>query len=383
MMQVGIIAMAASNNYGAVLQSFALKNAINQFEGVHAEIINYRPDFLIEGYKPWLNFKIWRTEYKNFGFSYVKKKFIERWKLHKKFKKNYLEFEEFRKKYLGMKGKIYKEKNISEISDKYDIYITGSDQVWNPEVWNQGFDKNLFLSFTNNSHIRASYAASITIDLKEKYFDDFRTLIKNIDFISIREQQHEKLVENLSGKPVKTVLDPTFLIEPGQYEKIISEKTLEHEDFLLFYAFNKSDFAISYANKLASEEHLKILHFYYGGLKNRFTAEADCMYFAQPSEFLWYIKHAKYVLTDTFHGTAFCIIFQKQFLVFDSVREMSSRTTNILKIAELENRRSSPAIPKDIHDEIDWQAVSRKLEYEKAEAYEFLKKIFYSAQNTK
>ena len=375
MKKVAIIAMAASDNYGAVLQSFALKTAINRFDDVQADVINYRPPYMVDGYRPWLSFKIWKKEWKKYGRSYVQKKFAEHWKLRKEFRKKFREFEYFRKNFVGMKGKRYYAKSIHEIDQKYDIYIAGSDQIWNPELWEQGFDENLFLSFVSQPYIKASYAASITVDLNSRYYGSFSRLVQNFDYISIREKEHEGIVKKLSNKEVITVLDPTFLIKKEDYERVMPQKTLESDEFILFYTFNKSDNAIHYVNELAKAEHLKILHFYFGNLQKKFTSDSRCMYFTHPGEFLWYIKNAKYVITDTFHGTAFCIIFKKQFLTFESVRDMSSRVNNILDITGLNERKYSSDSTAEIHNEILWENVDIRLKEERKKAYEYLEKI--------
>ena len=107
------------------------------------------------------------------------------------------------------------------------------------------------------------------------------------------------------------------------------------------------------------------------------------MYFTHPGEFLWYIKNAKYVITDTFHGTAFCIIFKKQFLTFESVRDMSSRVNNILDITGLNERKYSPDSIAEIHNEILWENVEARLKEEQKKAYEYLKKIIKSKKENR
>lgn len=352
--RVGIITFHCSHNFGAMLQAYGLKRYLCD-KGIRADLIRYEPPFLTG---------------RHWWFPYIpiedkdNRKSMEKnmWKAHqnmgKDFFRQYANYIRFKRKYLVRKwhGKL-----LSSIWLKwlpYQYYIVGSDQIWNPDI-TLGLRKVYFGAFDSRRKEKViAYAASLGgTSVPARYEEEFSRLLDNVDVISVREEEAVPYIEKFCHKEVTAVLDPVFLLRRESWQKV--EKVPDREGYILVYTAERNEELYEYALKLSQEKGMPaiMLRASKWGEDEGFLVD----YTAGPSEFLGYIHGADYVVTNSFHGVAFSIIYQKKFLAFLH-SNLGARTRNILKIHELENRLYQGEQGTDIDDPIDWNKVGAKTE---------------------
>ncbi|PYG87800.1 polysaccharide pyruvyl transferase [Ruminiclostridium sufflavum DSM 19573] len=356
------------DNYGAVLQAFALQRYLSQ-SGIDAKILDYRPGLYGFGdYTFLLKDARLPAKFKKFIYGNIKAL------LSIKRKKNFRLFSE---KYLNRTEKKYRDVNSLEKSAPYaDIYITGSDQVWNDDIL--GLCEGYFLTFVKNESLKASYAASIGKDtISPAYAERLKKYLDSFDFISVREEAAKAALENAGLKAVLTVLDPVFLLGPEAYEDLMTKPAID--DYVFIYCFDSNEQCYSLAKILAERNHLKTISF--SGWFNKFHTD----YFvntASPAEFLSYLRNAEYVVTNSFHGTAFSILFEKEFYSVPPVSRVS-RIESLLYAVNLQDRMLHNNEKLEAIEAIDYQAVKGYLSQgiEKSKAY--LKSVIDAAGRRK
>lgn len=326
-MKIGVLTFHNVPNYGAALQAYAT-SAFLKSRGNIVSIIDY------QGNGNDKNFSIEETK-KRYYEGHGIKKIINplRYKLfvEKSYKVKSERFKEFRKVHFKLTA--YEKDKLS----KYDVIFYGSDQIWNPKITN-GFDETLFACNSKNKNI--SYAASVgsieNIDQKESFFK----LIKNFNRISVRENNLKKYIENSSHYKCDLVVDPVFLLEKEDYIELLEREKnnidlMIKEKYLLIYQLQKYPETKKVAKQIAKKKNLKVIELngcsdgWYSG-KNSYN---DC----GPLEFLYMMLNAEYVVTNSFHGTAFSIIFKKDFNVIES-RSGRDRIASLLDICNLTSR---------------------------------------------
>ncbi|WP_326910414.1 polysaccharide pyruvyl transferase family protein [Sedimentibacter sp. MB31-C6] len=352
MKKIGILNFHFCDNYGAVLQCYALKYTINKLDGCYAEVINFNPN--------------WKPS--SFENEIIKNKYISKLDKYEKFREKYLEIES---------DFIYD--MTSDKCPKFDYYIVGSDQVWNTTF---SFSNTAyFLDFVEDNSVKISYAASIGIGLEDKRLNPkiFEKYIPNFNYLSIREKTHEAFVQQFTEKKVHTVLDPTLLLEKEEYDKLIDNTKSEKEKdkYIFFYFLNHdktAPLAISFVNMLARKYNLKVIHFFTEAPKGLFKNNSDSFFFDGPIDFLWYIKNAEIIVTNSFHGTIFSILYQKPFYTY-IVKSMSSRIYDLLENLGLKNRIISGFKKlRDVDFNIDYTEVNKKIKFSREYSLNFLKK---------
>lgn len=319
-MRVGIITKIGKN-YGAVLQAYALKKKLCNM-GADAHVIKYTPINSQKSYKvlryPW-----------RFAGTVENIKAALHFADHNKCSKK---FYDFRNEFYDFIGEYCNDEEIEKDPPQCDIYITGSDQVWNPQI---SFDRAFYCMFAKkypDSKI-ASYAASIGLSkIPDEFVGEFQSRIKQFDYISVRENQAINILEQM-GIPAKIAPDPTLLLSSQEWQSI-SVKPIE-EPYILCYFVSfprgienvvaqiKGKFGYKVINLMTSEDSSKI-----GDVKIRN---------AGPREFLGLFENASFVITSSFHGTVFSLINRKPFVV-TLYKSTSSRVTQLLETYNLTNR---------------------------------------------
>lgn len=282
-------------------------------------------------------------------------------------------FERFVNNYLNLSKSIQKNE-LDFVINKYDLFITGSDQVWNLDI--TGEDYTYFLDFLSNRNKKASYAASLgNFDILSRY--DTKKLLIDFENISIREESKKDIVENYINKKITVSLDPTLLLSDNDWVKVSANVNIKQE-YLLIYTVDKPIDLISYAKKIAKDKNLKIIY-----LSDNFERQSDIEYIrgVSPEDFLGYFKKATIILTNSFHGTVFSIIFKKVFYVeLQGRNKYNDRSENLLKNLMLENRILINQ--KDIsRSDINWDLVNRSLEKMKKDSYRYIKKLICDDNN--
>lgn len=206
----------------------------------------------------------------------------------------------------------------------YDYYVCGSDQIWNPDMMGGVCSDFYFLNFGDNTAKRIAYAASIGKEnIETKYLDYFKNSLSTFDALSLREQACKQQLEQLINKPIEVTLDPTLLLSKYEWEKVCADIE-ELPPYLLVYDLSASKEFTDAVNALSKKLNLPVVHF---RSKKIYNNELKRFFDYGPAEFLSLIKNAEFVFCSSFHGTVFSVIFEKEFLVWNSGKT-SSRMAN-------------------------------------------------------
>lgn len=348
-MRTGILTFINTVNYGALLQAYALQEIVKSFGG-DVEIIRYQNQFI-------------RNKELNTGKKitprYIYKKLI----MGRGIKQKYIHFKEFENKYINY-SEHYNAANIHEAADKYDFFITGSDQVWNMDITHN--DWNYFLSFVNNDKTLISYAPSFgNVKFPKDKTDLAVQYLKRFNYLSVREAAGRQFIKLISNLDAEVVVDPTLLLSKSEWESKIEFKPKEKHYILVYFPHNKA-LVFDFVKKLSKKTGCKII---YLSISPRVQFGIKTIYDASPDEFLGWIKHADYVVTGSFHGTAFSINLEKQFFYEPSGE--GSRIDNLVTICGLKDRSilNNEAIDK----EIDYADAKKRLNAERIKSLEWLK----------
>ena len=362
MKKIDIMTFSNSHNYGAVLQAYALQEVLKKENKV--EIINYKDKIVNQQYKIIkFNKNIISSILKNILFFNINLK-------------RYLNFKKFIKDNLNMTEQEYKtEKELIDNPPVADIYIAGSDQIWNSYT-TQGLKDSYSLNFGSEEIKKISYAASIgnsVIDFSEE--KDYKKKLSNLKYISVREENAKDCLEKIiKDKPITVVMDPTLLLTKDEWNKkiIVNKFKALKEKYILAYMVQPDIEYINIVNEIEQKTNLKVVHFSKTnrGIKNVLKSE----YTVGPFEFINLIKNAEYVVCTSFHAIVFSIIFNKRFWVIPH-RKTGSRVTNLLEKLGISERavNSLDEFKKmDYDKEIDYKKVNKKLDEERKKSLEWL-----------
>ncbi len=251
-MKVATLTYQRHDNYGAMLQCYALQKKIQEF-GVETQVIDY----------------VCQVSEKPLSIAALKAKGAKRYITGSIGAMTRLprakRFSEFRNDFLNMTRTVT-EKNISQLGAVFDGYIVGSDNVWNSDI--TGLDERYFLSFVADKRKRASYAASFgSSKISDAQRDKYRNLLKDMAITTVREASGANLVEELTGKPAKVVCDPTILLTREEWSSIAIAPN-KKERYMLAYQMVPSKSFVSFVGALAKEKKLKVVYvpFPYGFL---------------------------------------------------------------------------------------------------------------------
>ena len=307
MMKIGIITIHKSEvNYGACLQSFALWKYISGL-GYNCEIINLlRPCH--SGYRVSPSFH----EQKKPILQNIKDRlsfFLQRNRTTNCLEEKKVKFEAFNRlpKY---SREFCSVEDLYSAKLDYDTYITGSDQVWNPRM--PFINDPYFLTFTPNKARRIAYASSFGIDyIPEDYINNYSLWLSKYSFLSTREESGAKIVEKLTGKKPLVVLDPVFLLSADDWKKFMnSVEAIVPGKYVFAYMLKYDETVIEYAS---SQAKAKGLNLYYVLSEDRIYDQKNSKQLSSigPAEWLWLMDNANSIVTNSFHGSAFGIIFNK------------------------------------------------------------------------
>lgn len=260
--------------------------------------------------------------------------------------------------------KVYSDANLNELNEKYRVFVSGSDQVWNPNAV-----RNLYLqNFVDSGNKRVSYAASIgRAAISQHEADILIPALDKFDTISVREKTAKKLLQSHITKEIVTVLDPTMLLSCEEWDRMAAPRMLD-QPYALFYFFSDSLRIRKRAEKFCKSKGVKMVLIPYA--KQEFNLTDGCgacirLSKVGPTEFISAIKYADYVFTDSFHGAVFSIIYNKQFMVFERNKSghvsMNSRLYDLLETFDLGDRMVNVTNSLMDLDEINYVNVNEKL----------------------
>ena len=355
MKRVGIITINDNTNLGNRLQNYATQVLLKE-QGIEAETItNYSKYVKDRHIIYWLKQKIKRLKKAIFN-----KKEYDR--------EN--EFLKFNKLYIKKSKDIISPKYINyNLNDKYDYFITGSDQVWNYKFGRAS--EVDFLTFADKEK-RISFSASFGIsDIPDDMKEYYKIRLENMKKISVREERGKEIINELTGREdVKVLLDPTMLINTTSWKNVMEEpkmvKKLNGKNYILNYFLgNLSDKRKKEIERIATENNCGVINI---------LDKNDPFYTCGPSEFLYIKKNAFLICTDSFHSSVFAILFNRPFIVFDredSNAKMNSRLDTLLKKFELEDRWFKNEI-KEEQLNINYDKSIEILEKERKKAIDYI-----------
>lgn len=329
-MKVGIITFQRADNYGAMLQCYALYKCIENM-GVDVEVVDYRNPYIERTYLGLPNFQknllVWL------------KKALKRYKNYKQIEIKHQRFEALRKNILFSSE--FSKKDIIKNGLKYDLVFTGSDQVWNPEVTN-GFDDVYYLNFPGD-FFRCSYAASLGNSCNSVFQkDQFSALLKNMDMLSVREQDARDLIYSVSKLKAKVCVDPTLLLSKEEWIKLADVSNCgKGESYILLYYLDENKELTKIAQCLAEKYGVKVI------CCNKNSVLGDKIEWVGnlgPLDFLSLVQNAIAVVSSSFHAAVFSVIFKKQMYI-TLHPERGERTKTLSKICGFFSR-----IYKDYND---------------------------------
>lgn len=364
--RIAILTFHNTTNYGAMLQTFALQQYIKKKYG-NATILNYENNTLT---------LIHRKQ------KFLQKRTLKQWVLYcllaTHTNRKVSSFHEFSLNTLTQSEKVYNKSTIKQSNDLFDIFIVGSDQVWNNDITKN--DMTYLLDFVEEGKVISSYAASfgkesIPAELQEIY----KHLLARFSLISVREKQGAKLVKSLVDKPVEVVLDPIFLLSKDEWSSIAVRPSFLPSKYILLYVFGRPRTLFEAARKIAKKTGYKIIIL---GTDYRKQFGFHYVGGVSPERFLSYFLHASYVLTNSFHGTAFSINFNKQFFIemLPNNSVVNSRLCNILGIFNLEDREIGKMKSLDIQNEVDFGKVNEIISKEKTKSCNYIQKIINTCE---
>ena len=371
-MRIGIITFHRAINYGACLQAYALKQALLDLN-VQAEVIDYRSKMMEKSYySPIHTWEPIKTNIKN----------ILTWKVQNKRNQVFAPF--FNDYISSEKNKIISDPSkLSTLNNEFDAFISGSDQVWNLRC-SYG-DLAYLLDFVDNKKKKYSYAASFGYFKKEDFENEtYKRLISDFAFRSVRETTGIEIVTKLlDGKCENTAqhIDPTFLLGLEKWKKLL--RPIDYgEKYVLVYSLTMPPKMIELAEKISRHYGLKLKII---TLNNLYTLQSKYdVIIASPEEFLSYMFSAEYVLTNSFHGTAFSIIFNKKFriLLNRNPQHDNGRLLDLLKVVGI----NSSIVNDNLDDlnfyPVDYCHVNKNVSDLRQEALKYLKWVLGEIDET-
>lgn len=366
-MKIGILTFHRSHNFGTVLQAYALYTTLNNY-GHDVEMINYWPSYRNGQY----DLLRW-----NYYFKDKQKPVLSDLKAIFKrvlcFPERLIRYTKFRQ-FIKTKYKISNThfKTGAGIKGDYDVVFFGSDQIWRYNHFKEmiGFDEVFFGRYPQNKKTRkVAYAASMGVEsLSPAALNDFSSHIKNFHSISVREDSLLNLTNSFSSSPATQVLDHTFLLTAQQWRKLVHKRTSKKK-YLLFYQLILSQESRDLAYRIAKEKGLDVVEV--RGYVRPFLSLNGINTTAGPFDFLSLFAHADYVVSTSFHGVAFSIIFQKDFSAL-GFGANSSRVKSLLSMLGLKHCLVEDG-DSPYTDAIDYTDVNLKLEKMRQHSFSFIK----------
>lgn len=375
--KVGLCICYNVNNFGSALQCFATVYAVKKL-GYDGEIIRYKKNkafffksllrifnpYMIEGkYKRVLSKlnRLLRKKYRNYKSARDSK------------------FEEFRSEcFKPLFSKVcYGYEALCKSSKDYFCVLSGSDQLWLPS----GLSTNFYnLKFVNDNVRRISYASSFgTSSIPWYQISRTTDYLNRIHCISVRENSGKKIVDDLTGRNVPVVVDPTLLLSKEEWEEQIPSNNIIGKPYLFAYLLGKNKEHRRLVEYVAKKLNLQIVSIPHCDHYNVADVDFGDMHpISGPKEFVNLVRYADYVCTDSFHGSIFSVLHKKKFVVFNRYSENSSVSTNtridsLLTNLNLEERRYKVNLLDELTVPIDYTMVERQIQDMRKASIDYLR----------
>lgn len=361
-MKTATITFHGSHNYGSMLQAYALQQKVLELVG-HNEIINFRSVAQQRMNRVITGRKRIATVLKDLTHLFY----------YTSLQKKHLKFELFLRDYLICTQEYHSLEELNKAFLDYDVFISGSDQIWNPNP--EDFSLAYLLPFVHKAK-KISYAVSLgpRSHFKTNLSGEYASLLKSYQAISVREEGSKQILnELLPDRSIFIVNDPVFLLTKEQWEKLIDKEPIVKGNYLFFYTLFADAEMIRIVNEFSRRMQIPVLisnftNFY--DLTSGFKKKLDC----GPLEFLNLIYHAHFVCTSSFHGTALSMLLNKEFMTIRGMHD--NRISSILKKMKLTERSIDTHVEvaeKMQLMKVDYQTVNRMIVSYREVGVHFLK----------
>lgn len=361
MKKIFTVTFHRADNYGAVIQAYALQKVLEK--NYETQILDYDNKRISDDYR------IFKKTNKNSIKTVIQfakdlincKKEIVR-------KRNYGNFREK----LKLTRKFDTIDEVKKDYPKADVYITGSDQVWNPEL-TDGLNDVYTLNFGDNNFKKISYAASCgSIDSLKNDKVKLEETLKNFDNISVRENSLQLELSKTMNKNIELVLDPSLLLTKEDWIAFAGNNRIIKEKYIFVYCGDEPQLFYDIINEIAERTGYLIVYFGRRDRKNNFKHRKKSCYESGPIEFVNLINNAEYVITASFHGTALATILNKE--MFIVLNRASDRLATLLNGVNLRDRIISnmEEFEKAYNTKTNWDITNQMLKEKKKASINWL-----------
>ena len=364
-MKLGLLTFHTAANYGAALQAYAFEKFLTD-KGYDCEYVNYVNESRAHEYSmTWHIYDCLKHRKLSSAAAYLAGSpfmTLRKWR-----------FNRFYDKYVRKTEKVYRDsKEAEELNNKYDYFIVGSDQVWNPVC--NGDDAAFLLDFVKDSKKRVSYSPSFGMtEVDDVHKEIFADNLKKFAHIGVRETVGQQIVRELTGRESMLCLDPVLLLSKEQWEEVMPKKC------------KKESFVFSYTNRDSQTRDFFNTGYQLNGRKHyvlsRYTKPGDFLnihvrvkYCMSPQEFIWVVNNADMVVSASFHCIAMSIILNRPFVAITTGDEgKDERLLNLLRTLGLQDRMLKEGMTvEEVNAPIDYKLVNERIEQMKKQSVDYL-----------
>lgn len=376
--KVGLCLAFKGTNYGMLLQAYATQQIVESY-GFDTEIIDYRSG-KNKGIKPsFAAIHVAITKILDKVLARKKRINIETYdEMHIRNDNERKESSKsFSDKYLHNIVKCNGITELKEKSKEFYAVLVGSDQLWLPDMAVTNF---YTLRFAAPGVRRISYATSLGVSSYPNYAKKAAgDYWKEIDFLSVREEQGREIIQSIVDIPVDIVADPTYLLTREEWLERIPKRKIVDDGYILCYFLGKTDKFVGFAKRFAKSKNLRLVSILSNECNSDdFSVFDEVLIGKGPEEFINLIRNASYVLTDSFHGLAFSVINEKQFYIFyrnrpEVKQSRNSRIDNIVKLWGVQDRLiADPENAPVTNNTIDYEIVDGKVDSFRKDSIHFI-----------
>lgn len=357
MKKIGIVTLTKDLNYGNRLQNYAVERLVLKHGGIPRTLFNSTWSMYgkTSKFKSYIGIPLTILKNRELGL----------------FRQITALFDRFNDRYIHLGEEYNIDSNMDQIVPNYDAFITGSDQVWNPH-WDFIGEKE-YLTFANGKRKIALSASFGVSEIPEEKKESITEWLNGLNAISVRENRAAEIVRDLTGREVQVLIDPTMCVEAKEWKKIARRPFL----------FNKKSYVLMYILGDIPETCLSAVSQYCRENGSELVVLKDNKIFDKypigPCEYLYLIAHAKYVITDSFHGSVFSLLFHRNLAVFrraskKDTEDMMSRLETLLYRFALESCfMTTTEFPFMNISEEKWNEIDEILKISRFEVDTFLK----------
>lgn len=359
-MKTGLVTFFHIHHYGAVLQAYATARAVEGL-GSACEIFNYHVN---------QDNDLFRSSAGLSAAAANAHTALHYRAMHERYER----FEDFAARNLKITERRYGSLRELESAPECDVYLSGSDQIWNPKIFPDGrFDPVYFSRFTAGRKI--AYAPSFGVPrIPDGMEDTLRDYLADFSHLSAREARGQAILREVAGREAPVVLDPTLLMRQEDWAALSAEPK-RTGGYILCYCISAPGPLAPYIRRLQEETGLPVVQLC--GMRRKVHPKAERVFSAGPAEFLGLFRRASYVCTNSFHGTVFSVQFQKPFFTSVSPAELAapeqSRIFSLLNRLGLANRIIGKGDAAGPLDAVDWVAAAQHLEAQRRDSLEYLR----------